>query len=95
MEESFSDLALLPNLTGTGNVLIISGLGMSDTEATGELITNPGFSTTLAKILNSQAGKSPAPYVEILFQFNEMSEVARGSKIVAYRLISPPKSGPP
>ena len=95
VEESYSDLALLPNLTGTGNVLIISGLGMSDTEATGELITSPGFSTTLAKILNSKAGKSPAPYVEILFQFNEMSEVARGSKIVAYRLITPPKSEPP
>jgi len=95
VEESYSDLALLPNLTGTGNVLIISGLGMSDTEATGELITSPGFSTMLAKVLNSKAGKPPASYVEILFQFNEMSEVARGSKIVAYRLITPPKSGPP
>jgi len=95
VEESYSDLALLPNLTGTGNVLIISGLGMSDTEATGELITSPGFSTTLAKILNSKAGKTPAPYVEILFQFNEMSETARDSKIIAYRPVTPQKSGPP
>ena len=95
VEESYSDLALVPNLTGTGNVLIISGLGMSETEATGEVVASPDFSTTLAKILNSKAGKPPAPYVEVLFQFNEMSETARGSKIVAYRLITPPRSVPP
>ena len=95
VEESYGYLALVPNLTGTGYVLIISGLGMSETEATGEVITSPGFSTTLAKILNSKAGKPPAPYVELLIQSNVMSETARGSKIVAYRLITPPKSGPP
>jgi len=95
ISESYGYVALVPNLTGTGYVLMISGLGMSETEAAGELITSPGFSTTLAKILNSKAGKPASPYVQVLFQFSEMSETARASKIAAYRLITPPKSGPP
>jgi hypothetical protein len=89
VEVSYGYLALLPNLTGTGYVLIISGLMMSDTEATGELITGPGFATTLSKILRSKAGKPPAPYVELLLKSDMMSGTTRGSKIVAYRLITP------
>ena len=95
IRESYGYVALVPNLTGTGYVLMISGLGMSETEAAGELITSPDFSTTLAKILNSKTGQPPAPYVQLLIQSNVVSETARASKIIAYRLITPPKSGPP
>src|ERR1019366_3052044 len=63
VQASYAYLALLPNLTGTGNVLIISGMVGADTEAASELITGPGFATTLSKILRSKAGKPPAPYV--------------------------------
>jgi len=52
VQESYAYLALLPNLAGTGNVSIISGVAGADTEAAGELITSPGFSATLARILS-------------------------------------------
>ena len=95
VRESYGYVALVPNLTGTGCVLMICGLEMSDTETAGELITTPAFSTTLAKILNSNAGKLPSPYVQVLIQSNVMSGTSRASKIVAYRLVTPQKSGPP
>lgn len=95
VEESYAYLALVPNLSGTGYVLIISGIDMADTEAAGELVTSPSFSTTLLSILSSKGGKPSTPYVELLLQSTVMSGTARVSKIVAYRLIAPQKSVPP
>lgn len=95
VEESYAYLALMPNLSGTGYVLIVSGINMADTEAAGELVSSPGFSATLLRILSSKGGKPSAPYVELLLQSTVTSGTARVSKIVAYRLITPQKSVPP
>lgn len=87
-EETYGDVALVPNLSGTGNVLILSGIDMAATEATGELVASPDFSTALAKMLAAEPG---AAYVEVLVQAKAMAGTARAPKIIAHRLLWPPK----
>lgn len=87
-EETYGDVALVPNLSGTGYVLILSGIDMAATEAMGELVVSPDFSATLAKMLAEQPA---AAYIEILMQAKAMAGTARRPTIVAHRLLAPPK----
>ena len=90
-DQSYAVIALLPNLSGTGYVLLLSGLTMEMTEVTGELMASQGFTTTVTKMLHSRPNEQPASYIEILLEANTLAGMARNSKIVTYRLISPPK----
>lgn len=87
-EETYGDLALVPNLSGTGYVLILSGIDMAATEAMGELVVSPDFSAALAKMLAAEPG---AAYVEVLVQAKAMAGTARAPKIIAHRLLWPSK----
>jgi hypothetical protein len=93
-EESYADIAILPNLTATGYVLVISGITMEATEAAGALVTSKEFSATLAKILQERQGDKSMPYVEILLQTKTMPGTARVSKIICHRLLTPQKTEP-
>ena len=92
--ESYADIAILPNLGGTGFVLLLSGITMEMTEAAGELVTSPEFSTVLSKMLQSRTGAPPASYIEILLQANIVPGSTRASKIVCYRILAPQKADP-
>jgi len=92
--ESYADIALLPNLAGTGYVLLLSGITMEMTEAAAELVTSPEFSSVLSKMLNSRTGSTPAPYVEILLQAKTVPGTTRASKIVCYRILALQKPDP-
>ena len=92
--ESYADIALLPNLSGTGYVLLLSGVTMEMTEAAGELVTSLEFSPMLSKMLNSKAGSPPASYIEILLQARLVPGTTRGSKIICYRTLASPKPYP-
>ena len=92
--ESYADIALLPNLEGTGYVLLLSGITMEMTEAAGELVTSPEFSSVLSKMLNSRAGDARAPYMEILLQAKAVPGTTRASKIICYRILTPQKPDP-
>jgi hypothetical protein len=61
MAESYADIALLPNLAGTGYALLLSGITTEMTEAAGELVACPEFSPVLSKILNSRVGDTSLP----------------------------------
>ncbi|MEO8657578.1 MAG: helix-turn-helix domain-containing protein [Bryobacteraceae bacterium] len=87
-EETYGDIALVPNLSGTGWVLMLSGINMAATEALGELVVSPEFSAALAKLLAAEPGAS---YVELLVQAKAMAGTARAPRIVAHRYIWPPK----
>jgi len=87
-EETYGDVAVVPNLSGTGWVLMLSGINMAATEAIGELVVSPEFSTALAKLLAAEPGAS---YVEMLVAAKAMAGTARAPKIVAHRYIWPPK----
>jgi hypothetical protein len=93
-DESYADIAILPNLTGSGYVLIISGITMEATEAAGALVADKEFSVTLAKILKERPGDKSLPYAEILLQTKTMPGTARVSKIICHRLLMPQKTEP-
>jgi hypothetical protein len=86
--DTYADIALLPNLAGTGNVLILAGIDMAATEAAGELVASQGFPDLLNRMLRSRKGQPPAPYIEILVQEKAVGGTAQGSKIVGYRLLA-------
>jgi len=86
-QETYADIALLPNLTGTGYVLMLSGIDMAATEAAGELAAKADFGATLTRLLNSRAGQPPASYIEILLEAKVTAGTNGGAKIVSYRVI--------
>jgi hypothetical protein len=88
-EDTYGDIAVVPNLSGTGLVLILSGIDMAATEAMGELVTSPAFSSAMAKMLAEQAGGGA--FIEILVEAKAMAGTARAPKIIAHRLLHPPK----
>jgi hypothetical protein len=93
-ENTYADIALLPNLTGTGYVLMLSGIDMAATEAAGELVTNPDFGATLTKLLSSRAEQPPASYIEILLEAKATAGTSGGAKIIGYRRIEDPRPAP-
>jgi hypothetical protein len=93
-EESYADIAILPNLSGSGYVVIISGITMEATEAAGELVASKDFSSTLAKLLRAGSGNAPARYAELLMQARTMPGTAGVSRIICHRLVRPSKTEP-
>ena len=75
-------------------MLLLSGITMEMTEAAGELVTSPEFSSVLSKMLNSRAGDARAPYMEILLQAKAVPGTTRASKIICYRILTPQKPDP-
>ena len=92
--ETYADIALLPNLTGTGYVLLLAGIDMAGTEAAGELVTSPGFPKLLNKLLRSGRRKTPAPYFELLVRGEAVAGTAQTTKVIAYRLLTGPSAAP-
>jgi hypothetical protein len=86
--DTYADIALLPNLAGTGHVLMLAGIDMTATEAAGELVASQDFPDVLNRMLRSRSGQPPAPYIEILVQEKAVGGTAQGSKIVGYRLLA-------
>jgi hypothetical protein len=93
-DESYADIAILPNLTGSGYVMIISGITMEATEAAGALVASKEFSACLARILKERSGDKSMPYTEILLETKTMPGTARVSKIICHRLLTPQKTEP-
>ena len=87
-QQTYADIALLPNTSGNGVVLLLSGINMEATEAAGEMVTSPDFPAVLAGLLKSRTGLPPASYIEILLQAKAMAGTTQSSKIVAHRLLS-------
>jgi hypothetical protein len=84
--ESYCALSFLPNLRGTGNVLIVAGTVGDSTEATGEFITNPTTSSGLwSNLLNRNHGR--LPYFEVLLKLGTLHGVAETPEVVAVRIL--------
>ena len=82
--DAFSFVAFVPNLTYTGHVLIIAGSSMEGTEAAGEYLLNPTFSSGLLKVLGFQPKSRPRSF-EVLLRSSTMAGSWKDSEIVAYR----------
>ncbi len=84
-QDSFSTIAFLPNLTHTGEVLIIAGTSMQGTEAAGDYLFDETRSgTLLRKIGVSNHGK--VPYFEALLRSGTLAGTSKDSELIAYRV---------
>jgi hypothetical protein len=84
-QDTYADVALLPNLAGTGYVLLLSGIDMAATEAAGELVTSADFPGVLDRFVTSPSRHALPSRIEFLMQAKAMAGTAEDSRIVCYR----------
>ncbi len=84
---SYCDLAFLPNLSHTGNVLVISGTEMEGTEAGGEFLTTPRGMATLERYVKLD-GSGRFPYFEALLKSSKIGGAAPGFEVIAARVLA-------
>jgi hypothetical protein len=83
---AYSVVALLPNLTQTGSVLIIEGTMMEGTEAGGEFLSDPTLLPhALAQL--GLGGKEQPQYFEILLRSRLIGGTSKDIEPIAYRQI--------
>ncbi len=75
-------IAFLPNLTATGNTLMIAGTDAQATEAGGEFLSRED---TLQKLLKL-TGRSSFPHFQVLLRTRRLSGAPLGSEIISYRI---------
>jgi len=83
--DAFSFIAFVPNLTYTGHVVIIAGSTMEGTEASGEYLLNPAFSSRLLQMVGFQPKSKPRSF-EVLLRSSTMAGSWKNSEILAYRI---------
>lgn len=79
-EETYADIALLPNLAGTGTVLILNGIDMVAAEAAGEFAINGSLAAQLAPALTAARRQA-----EILIRVRAIAGAAHNMEVVAER----------
>ena len=91
--ETYADVALVPNLSNTGYVLILSGIGMEASEAAGEFIAGPELQKVLLSIFPKTAGQVQLRNFELLLRIRAVAGAARSSQVVASRIFNSPLPG--
>ena len=81
---SYARLAVLPNLTRTGVVVLISGLHAEGTEAAGDAILSPEFFKTVSQITRSSR-LGDITGLEMILEVTAVDGTVQGAKTVASR----------
>jgi hypothetical protein len=82
--KGYATVDFLPNLSGTGNVLIVEGFSLADTEAAGDFITNRrDFDTLFKLIVGKQAN---LPHFELLLKTMDVNGIGSPPTLLAYRI---------
>jgi hypothetical protein len=80
----YATVAFLPNLSGLGNVLIVQGFSLADTEAAAELVTNREvFDRLFQQIMGSE---STVPHFELLLRTMGINGISSPPSLLAYRI---------
>lgn len=74
-QKSYALIAMLPNASRTGRVLVVEGLSMEGTDAAGQFLLNPESSSDLARRVAAELGSVEQPFEALL----ELTPVAGGS----------------
>ncbi len=77
-------LAYLPNLSGTGNVLLVEGTSVAGTEAISDFLFDDSTLEPFLRKIRKKDGS--LPHFEILVKSGDLNGSASGSQIVAYRV---------
>jgi hypothetical protein len=83
---SYALLARIPNLSGTGKILLIAGFYTSGVQAAGEFAMDPGSGAQLARLFKVK-NVSDLPDFEVLISIDSMASTPLNSKIVTYRRV--------
>jgi hypothetical protein len=75
---------LVPNLSGTGKVLLVAGGNIAGNEAAAEFLLSPS-SVPLVKRTLGLSDLSQVGYFEILLETSTLDGAGRGARIVAFR----------
>ena len=83
---SYALLARVPNLSGTGKILLICGFYASGIRAAGEFAMDPASGAALARLFKVKS-VNDLPDFEVLLSIDSMASTPLNSKIVASRVI--------
>jgi hypothetical protein len=86
-EVSYAQLALIPNQSGSGKVLMAGGNSMPDTEAAGEFLLKRGSGATIAEALGV-ATLGESPYFEVLLETRRAGTTRQIARVIAWRRIA-------
>lgn len=86
--ESYASVAFLPNLAGTGNVLIVSGTGGASVTSALDFLNDDASMSQLRSRITSQK-KDAFPYFEILLKIEKGGNLPRSVTIVLARAPQP------
>lgn len=84
----YGRLALVPNLSGKGSVLLISGINMVTMEAAGDVAVNPQSVPELLKSLGA-ASLEDLPYCELILESGAVDNTPKRARILAARVLGP------
>lgn len=93
--ESYVAVGLLPNLTGTGWVLILNGLAPRAPEAAANLLFSADFAARATKASGLQIDRGAARHFEMLVRVRMVSGTPKSAEIVMMRGLREPASGGP
>jgi hypothetical protein len=80
----YATIAFLPNISGTGNVLVVQGFTLADTQAAAEFITDdPDFDSLLFPASSKSA---VFPHFEIVLSTKTVNGTASHPTVLAYRI---------
>lgn len=82
--DAYALVAMVPNLSGQGAVLLVEGLTMEGTEAAGETVTNPEWLGTLLRHIGHKAGAPVRPF-EALLKLTSVPGGYANSQVIAFR----------
>jgi hypothetical protein len=91
VQETFADVAFLPNLQNNGSILILSGITMAASEAAGELVLRSGFAAELSQMLGKDGIRDK--YFEILLKSDTVAGTVRDFQVVTHRIVKPDATG--
>lgn len=83
-DDSFALVALTPNLTGTGKVLLIAGFSMAATEAAGDFLLNPAQRGPLLRAIGAPSEGEISGF-ELVLRTRTVSGTAKSAEIAAVR----------
>lgn len=82
--DAYALVAMVPNLSGQGAVLLVEGLTMEGTEAAGETVTNPEWLGALLRHIGHKAGAPVRPF-EALLKLTSVPGGYANSQVIAFR----------
>lgn len=81
-----AEIAFLPNLNGSGNILVVQGFTLADTQAAAEFVTNgKDFDRLFAQVARTHAA---LPHFECLLQTADVNGVASQPIVLAWHIHS-------